>query len=187
MKINLYRLAQREPELTHATLRAYLKMTGWTAATDAPRYWHAPTQDATMLLPESPGAPLPQRNPWGVRDWADCFRTAIQTLATYEDKRIPAITVPYRVLHVLGSRRLAATDRQPGAFTTFFPYRDVLTLVLDMTLPPEPVAIRDVLGHAAFHHWELLEPETAAAWSLSWEAHIEVEYRGYAVWIAKVR
>ena len=188
MSIYLYGLAHYNPELTHKTLRAYLHMTGWAEADAAPQHWHAPTQDETILLPESPDAPLPQRNAGGSRDWADCFQTAIETLATYEDQPVTEITVPYRVLQVLGRRRLSATDRQPGAFTTFIPYRDVLNMVFDIPLlPANPMTIREALAAEAFRHWQLLQPETAAEWSLSWQAHIEVEYRGYAVWIEKVR
>ncbi len=194
MKINLYGLAHYEPELTHAQLTAYLKQAGWFTVQEVNSHWRIlqqptdckrPIDCQTIWLPDTPDAPTPRG--MGLAQWGAVFTSAIETLATCEGKRIPDITVPYRVLRVLGSRRLVAADRQSGAFTTFFPYRDVLNIVLDMVLPPESVAIRDVLAHAAFQHWELLEPKAAAAWSLSWKAHLETAQRGYAVWIEKVR
>jgi hypothetical protein len=194
MKINLSALAQRKPELTLSVLTDYLKRTGWSAVKEVDKHWRILQQPApcehpvdcqTIWLPDTPEAPTPPGV--GLAQWDYVFWQAIDTLAIYENKPIDDVLVPYRVLQILGSRHLAAVDRQPGAFTTFFPYRDVLNLVLDMALPPEPVAIRDILAHEAFQHWELLQPETAAEWSLSWEAHIEVEYRGYAAWIEKVR
>jgi hypothetical protein len=189
MSSYLYGLAHHNPELTHETLRAYLKAANWIEAdTNQPTWYFAPTgdmADGAIWLPDSPHETPPGV---GLADWPTIFDRAIETLATYEDQLVTEITVPYRVLQVLGRRRLSATDRQPGAFTTFCPYYTLLNLELPANLPAaESPRLRDILAHEAFRHWQLLQPETAAEWSLSWQAHIEVEYRGYAVWIEKVR
>lgn len=189
MQIHLYGLAHHEPELTHAQLTLYLQMTHWIATdTDQPTWYVAPTgdtADGSIFVPDSP-----HETPSGVgsTDWPVLFERAIETLATCEGKREEDVTVPYRVLRALGSRRLGAADRQPGAFTTFFPYFILLDLELPTGLPASKnVTLRDVLGHAAFQHWELLEPEAAAIWSRSWKAHLETAQHGYAVWLEKVQ
>jgi hypothetical protein len=195
MQINLYGLAHHEPELTHAQLTAYLKQAEWFTVKEISPHWRILQQPAackglmdcqTIWLPDTPDAPTPRGI--GLSQWGAVFTSAIETLATCEGKRAEDVSVPYRVLRVLGSRRLGAADQQPGAFTTFFPYFTLLDLELPTGLPAsENVTLRDVLGHAAFQHWELLEPEAAATWSRSWKAHLETAQRGYAVWLEKVQ
>ena len=192
MFLDVYDLGRSAAQRTYATLKTYLDRTGWRlkaedvwAATNGTGFtYEAPDQSAEIHFP-------PEYKACGYsREWQDAWMQAIETLATFEEKRLVDVTVPYLVLQEISEQRLKQYPLlvETWAFATLFPYRDALDDVLIQcgTCAPEDMCLRGALAAEAARRWSLIYPEQYELWLLSYQVHIRAETAGYLAWIETV-
>jgi hypothetical protein len=192
MFLDVYDLGRSAAQRTYATLKTYLDRTGWRlkaedvwAATNGTGFnYEAPDQSAAIHFP-------PEYTACGYsREWQAAWMEAIETLATFEEKRLVDVTVPYLVLQEISEQRLKQYPLlvETWAFATLFPYRDILDDVLIQcgTCAPEDMCLRGALAAETARRWSLIYPEQYELWVLSYQVHIRAETAGYLAWIETV-
>lgn len=192
MFLDIYDLGRSAAQRTYATLKTYLDHTDWRlkaedvwAATHGKGFnYEAPDQSAEIHFP-------PKYKACGYsREWQAAWLEAIETLATFEEKRRAEVIVPYLVLQEIGEERLKQYPllTETWAFVTLFPYRDVLDDVIIQcgTCAPDDMCLRGALAAETGRRWSLIYPEQYELWELSYKVHIRAEATGYLAWVEKL-